>query len=57
MNETIKKYTTKNRKFKLAPDGKFIKVYINGRLNGFIWNNDTIIQIDGEAVISSRLFN
>ena len=52
----IKKYTTKNRKFKFAPDNRFITVYINGRMNGFIWNTDKVIRIDGEEVVSSEFF-
>ena len=56
MSTLIKKYTTKNRTFKFAPDGKFIRVYINGRLNGFIWNNDNVITVDGEKIVSSEFF-
>lgn len=52
----VKKYTTKSRKFSLAPDGRFIRVYVNGRLNGFIWNCDKVIKIDGEDVVSSAFF-
>lgn len=52
----IKKYTTKDRKFKAAPDNRFIKVYINGRLNGFIFNNNKVIYIDGDEVVSSEFF-
>lgn len=52
----IKRFTTKNRTFKFAPDNKFITVYINGRVNGFIWNNDKVICIDGEQVVSSEFF-
>lgn len=32
-NAIIKQYTTKNRTFKVAPDNRFIKVYVDGRLN------------------------
>ena len=56
MNETIKKYTNKNRTFKFAPDRRFIKVYINGRINGFIFNTDKEITIGGEKIISKQLF-
>lgn len=52
----IKKYTTKNRIFKFAPDNRFIKVYIDGRLNGMIFNTNKVIMIDGEEVISSEFF-
>lgn len=52
----IKKYTTKQRTFKFASDGRFIKVYINNHLNGFIWNTDKVIMIDGEEVVSSEFF-
>lgn len=52
----IKKYTTKTRTFRVAPDGKFISVYQNGKLNGFIWNCDKRIMIDGEEIISSEFF-
>lgn len=56
MTKIMKKYTTKNREFKFAPDKRFIKVYIDGRLNGFIWNTDKVISVDGEEVISSEFF-
>lgn len=36
------------RKFIYAPDNKFIKVYVDGRLNGFIFNVNKEIYIDGE---------
>lgn len=52
----LEQYTTKNRAFKFAPDRRFIKVYIDGRLNGFIWNSDVEIMIDGERVKSSEFF-
>lgn len=52
----IKKYTTKNRKFKFSYDRKFITVYINGRTSGFIWNCDRVILVDGEEVVSSEFF-
>ena len=58
MNNTlIKKYTTKERTFKMAPDNRFISVYINGKLNGFICNIDKIIKIDGENINSCEFFN
>ena len=56
MTNLIKKCTNKRRSFKLSPCGRFYRVYINGRLNGFIWNNDNEIMIDGEKVISSAFF-
>lgn len=56
MTNLVKKYTTKRRAFKMAPDNRFITVYINGRVNGFIWNTDTVITIDGEKVASSEFF-
>ncbi len=52
----IKKYTTKNRVFKFSPDAHFLRVYINGCLNGFIWNCDKIICIDGERIAASEFF-
>ena len=55
-NAMVKKYTTKHRTFKFAPDGKFITVYLDGRLNGFIWNNDKVIVVDGEEVVSNEIF-
>lgn len=56
MTALIKKYETKERKFKMAPDDRFITVYIRGRLNGFIWNTNKIVLIDGEEVVSSDFF-
>lgn len=52
----IKNFTDKHRTFKFAPDNRFIKIYIDGRLNGFIWNTDKAICIDGQKIISSELF-
>lgn len=52
----IKKYTNKNRTFKFSPDKRFISVYINNRHSGFIFNNDKVIFIDGEEVVSSEFF-
>lgn len=52
----IKKYTTKSRTFKLSPCGRFYSVYVYGRLSGFIWNNDRVITIDGDKVVSSEFF-
>ena len=57
MTATIKRFTNKRRTFKLSPCGHFYRVYVNGRLNGFIWNNDREVMIDGEKVIASTLFN
>ena len=56
MTEMMKKYTTNNRKFEFSPDKRFIKVYWNGSLNGFIWNTSKIIRVDGEEVVSSEFF-
>lgn len=55
-NEMIKKYTNKSRKLKMAPDNRFITVYINGRMNGFIWNNNNVIRVDGDEVVSADFF-
>lgn len=52
----IKKFTTAKRTFKFSPDNKFIKVYMNGKLNGFIWNTDKVIVIDGEELKSNLFF-
>lgn len=56
MTSLMKKYTTKERTFKMAPDNRFITVYINSRVNGLIWNTDTVITLDGEEIISSVFF-
>lgn len=56
MTNLMKKYTTKTRSFKMAPDNKFITCYINGRVSGFIWNTDTTIRVDGEEIASSEFF-
>lgn len=56
MNETVKRCTNKNRTFAFAPDKRFLKVYTNGRLSGFIFNTDKEVQIDGEKVKSSDFF-
>lgn len=56
MNAMIKKYTTKSRTFKFSPDRRFITVYINGRANGFIWNNNKVIRVNGDEVVSSEFF-
>lgn len=56
MTEMMKKYTTKDRRFKMAPDGRFISVYYKGRLDGFIWNTNRIIYVNGEEVVSSDFF-
>ena len=52
----INRFTTKERTFKMSPCGRFIRVYKNNRLNGFIWNNDKVILIDGEPIKSSDFF-
>ena len=52
----IKKYTTKHRTFKIAPNNMFISVYIDGHLSGFIFNTDKIINIDGEEIVSREFF-
>ena len=56
-NTMIKKFTTAKRTFKFSSDNKFIKVYFNGKLNGFIWNTDKVIVIDGNEVKSNLFFN
>lgn len=55
-NELVKKYTTKHRKFKTAPDNRYLKVYIDGRLNGFIFNNNKKIFVNGEEVTAADFF-
>lgn len=52
----IKRFTNKHRTFKFAPDHRFIRVYVDGRLNGFIWNVDKVIRIDGEEVNCREFF-
>lgn len=52
----MKKYTTKKRRFEFGPDKRFIKVYYNNCLNGFIWNSNRKILIDGESIVSSEMF-
>ncbi len=54
--QMINKFTTKRRNFKFSPDKRFIRVYIDGRLNGFIWNCDKVIKVDGIDVVSSEFF-
>lgn len=56
MNAMIKKYTTKRRTFKYSHDKRFITVYIDGRMNGFIWNTDKVIRVNGDEVVSSEFF-
>lgn len=56
MTKLMKKYTTKHRTFKMAPDKRFITVYKDGRVNSFIWNTDKVITIDGEKVVSTKFF-
>lgn len=56
MTNLMKKYTTKQRTFKMAPDMRFITVYIGGRINGFIWNCSRVILIDEEEIVSSHFF-
>ncbi len=56
MNALVKKYTTKRRSFKLSPCGRFYTVYVDGRVNGFIWNNDKVIRVGGDLVVSSEFF-
>lgn len=56
MNAMIKKYTNKHRTFKSSYDKRFITVFIDGRMNGFIWNNDRAIYVDGDEVVSSEFF-
>lgn len=52
----IKKYTTRNRSFKISPDGLLISVYFKGHFKGFIWNTSKIIYVDGDEVVSSDFF-
>lgn len=52
----IKKYTTKHRTFKIAPNNMFISVYIDGQLSGFIFNNGKVIRVDGKEIVSSEFF-
>lgn len=52
----IERFTTKERKFEMSSDKRFIKVYINGKFDGFIFNNDRVIYIDGEEVVSNEFF-
>ena len=56
MNAMIKKYTSRRRFFEVAPGNRFITVYVDGRISGFIFNNDRTILIDGEEVIQSEFF-
>lgn len=56
MNAMIKKYTTKHRTFEFSYDKRFITVFYDGRMNGFIWNNDKVIMVDGDEVVSSEFF-
>ena len=55
-NSLIKKYTNKHRTFKLSPCGRFYTVYMDGRMNGFIWNNEKEILVDGDLVTASEFF-
>ncbi len=56
MIKLVAKYTTKRRAFRVSPDARFISVYIDGRLNGFIWNTPTVIRVDGDLIVSSEFF-
>ena len=56
MNAMIKKYTNKHLTFKLSSDKRYITVYIDGRMNGFIWNTNTVIRVNGDEVVSSEFF-
>lgn len=56
MTKLMKKYTNKRRTFKMSYDKKFITVYVNGSMNGFIWNNDKVILVDGEEIVSAEFF-
>lgn len=56
MTELMRRYSTNRRKFKFSPDKRFIKVYLDEKLNGFIWNNDVAIYVDGDKVIASEFF-
>lgn len=52
----IQKHTTKHLTFKMSSDKRYIKVYVDGRMNGFIWNTDKVIYVNGEPVVSSEFF-
>lgn len=52
----ITKYTTNRRTFKFSFDRRFITVYNDGRVSGYIWNCDRVIYVDGDAVVSSEFF-
>ena len=54
--DLIQRFTTPQRSFKVAPDNRFITVYVDGRFNGFIFNNDRIIYIGGNEVNASEFF-
>lgn len=56
MTKMMKKYTTKRRTFKFSYDKRFITVYQNGEMSGFIWNNDKVITVDGDEIVSSEFF-
>jgi len=56
MTAMIKKYTTKDRTFEISPDNTAIYEYVCGRLFGIIFNNDWIVTIDGDEVVSSEFF-
>lgn len=56
MNRMVKKYTSKRRSFKLSPCGRFYRVYVDGQLSGFVWNNEKVIRVDGDQIVSSEFF-
>ena len=56
MNALVKKYTTAHRRFEMAPGNRFITVYVDGRVSGFIFNNDRVIRVDGDEVVQSEFF-
>ena len=56
MNAMIKKYSSKNLIFKMSSCKRYISVYVDGIFNGFIWNTDKVIWVNGDEVVSSDFF-
>lgn len=56
MTDMMKKYTDKHMKFKFDYSKKFIMVFIDGKLDGFIWNCEKVILVGGDKVVSSEFF-
>jgi hypothetical protein len=57
MNKMVAKFTNKHLTFKLSPCGRFYSVKRDGRSQGFIWNCDKEIRINGELVNCKEFFN